>query len=169
MIEQIINECAEFYHGYVRQLDEGDILAILADQGEEMADLLGAISDDRGDYRYAEGKWSIKELFGHMIDTERVFTYRALCFARGDAGPFPGMDQDEYVAGANFSARSMQNLLMEYQHQRQATIAMFRGLGDAALLRRGIASGVEFTARSFQYILAGHERHHLQVLRERYL
>ncbi len=168
MIEQILRECAEFYHGYVRQLEEGNILAILAEQGEEVSDLLAAISDDRGDYRYAEGKWSIKELFGHMIDTERIFTFRALCFARGDAGPFPGMDQDQYVDGANFSARSMDSLLFEYRHQRQASIAMFASLDDAALMRRGVASGVEFTARSFQYILAGHERHHIQVMRERY-
>lgn len=157
-----------FYATYVDAVPDGDVLATLEAQQGEAEALFGELGADRWDHRYAPDKWTIREVLGHVIDAERVFSLRALWFARGDAGPQPGMDQDEWMAGADFASRSPESLLSEYHHLRSANRALFASLGEA-LDRTGVASGCTFTVRALVWIVAGHERHHLEVLRARYL
>ena len=135
----------------------------------QTGDLLAEFGEERGDHRYGPGKWSVKETVGHLMDVERVFAVRALAFARGDPGPLPGMEQDDYVAGANFGARTLADLFEEYRLIRASNLILFRSFDDGIAARRGTASGVEFTAKSIPFILAGHELHHVGILRERYL
>jgi len=163
------SEYDDFYAGYVAQVPDGDVLELLKEQGASHRELFAAIPEEKHDHRYAPGKWTVKEVIGHLIDTERVFAYRALAFARGDAAPIPGMDQDEYMAGADFGRRSMASLIDEYHHLRAADVALFGSFDEAVLDRTGVASGVPFTVRALLWIVAGHERHHLGVLKERYL
>ena len=163
------DECAEYYHGYVDRVPEGDVLETLARQGEEFAARLRRISEDLGDHRYAEGKWSVKELIGHLVDTERVFGFRALVFARGDRSPLPGMEPDDYVARGGFGARTIADLADELESLRRANVTLFRSFDKEVRSRRGVASGCEFTTRAVAWILAGHVTHHASVLEERYL
>jgi hypothetical protein len=163
------DEYEPYYGTYVDKVDcDGPVLDLLETQQAEVQTLLASVDDERGDFRYAEGKWSIKEVVGHIVDTERVFAYRALCFARGESQPLPGMDQDDFVEGGDFGARRVRDLALEYQASRRSTLTLFAGFSNLQLGRRGVASGCEFTARAIAYIIAGHERHHLMVLRERY-
>ena len=162
----------EFDSYYARYLDavrEGDLLRLLEEQGAEMLDLLRAFGEARGSYRYAPGKWSVKEVLGHITDTERVFAYRALRFARADATPLPGFEQDGYVAAAGFDRRTMADLAEEFADVRRATVKLFAGMDANALARAGIASGSPLTVRAAAWIIAGHEQHHARILRERYL
>lgn len=163
------DEFAPYYGRYINAVPDGDVLALLERQIGETLALLRTIPEARGSHRYAPGKWSIKEVLGHMADTERVFAYRALRFARGDRTPLPGFEQNDWVPFSNADARPLGELAEELRLVRGATVALFRGLDDAALARRGTASGVEFTTRALAWIIAGHERHHLRVLGERYL
>ena len=163
------DEFAPYYGRYISAVPDGDVLPLLERQIDDTVALLRTIPEARGSYRYAPGKWSIKEMLAHMADTERVFAYRALRFARGDRTPLLGFEQDEWVPFSNADARPLGDLVEELRLVRGATVALFRGLDDAALARRGTASGVEFTARALAWIIAGHERHHLRILGERYL
>jgi uncharacterized damage-inducible protein DinB len=163
------DEYAPYYGRYVEAVPPGDILQLLEDQRRETLALLAAVPETRWHHRYAPGKWSVAQVIGHVADTERVFAYRALRFARGDGTPLPGFEQDDYVAAADFDTLPLPALADELDHVRHATVALFRGMSEAALRRRGVASGVEFSVRSIPYIIAGHERHHMGVLRERYL
>jgi hypothetical protein len=163
------DEYAPYFGGYVGEVPPGDVLAILERQMVETQELLRGLPASRATHRYAPGKWSIKEVVGHLSDTERIFTYRALCFCRSDRAPLPGFEEDDYVAAAGFDARPLADLARELETVRGATLSLFRGLSDEALLRRGTANGREFTVRAIAYIIAGHERHHVRVLRERYL
>ncbi|MFN2399199.1 MAG: DinB family protein [Gemmatimonadaceae bacterium] len=163
------NEFAPYYHKYVQLVPDGDILGILERQISETTELLGGLSESKAESTYEPGKWTIKEVVGHMADTERVMTFRALWFARNDPNPLPGFEQDDWMRAANIGARRFKDLVAELRDVRGATLPLFRGFDPSTLLRRGTASGVEFTVRSLAYIVAGHERHHLNVLRERYL
>jgi hypothetical protein len=131
--------------------------------------LIRSIPEARGDHRYAEGKWSVKEVIGHVIDTERVFAYRALQFARGDATPLAGFEQDDYVRCGSFDKRSLSDLADEYEQVRRATISLFANLDQGAWTRRGTANKNEVSVRGLAFIVAGHERHHVEILRTRYL
>lgn len=164
-------ELVAHYSEYVDELESGDVEEILARQGEEVVDLLGAMTDDRLRHRYAPGKWSVAEVVGHVTDCERVFTARLLAFARGDRTPLPGFDQDAYVKSGGFDLRSAEDLLREHLAVRGATLAMLPALAadPERQLWTGTANGVTFTVRSIPFVVAGHERHHLDVLRERYL
>ena len=162
------SEYAPYYEKYVSMI-EGDVLETLERQGAETAALLGGVSEDAAASRYEPGKWSVKELVGHMIDGERIFAYRALRFARGDRTPLEGFDQDPYVAAANSDARTLRSLAEEFGHVRAATLALLRSLDPEAWARRGTASDAEVSVRALAYIIAGHEAHHVRVLRERYL
>lgn len=164
-----LNECAEFYHGYIREAPQGDILKILGQQLVETKNLLTPISAKQADYRYAHGKWSIKEVLAHLLDAERVFAFRAFWFARNALSALPSMEQDDFVKFGKFDQRTLPDLLAEYEHVRLSNIILFRSFDEEMLNRRGVASGCEFTVRSFPFIIAGHERHHLRVLRENYL
>ncbi len=163
------DEYAPYYGGYIDQVPDGDVLDLLQHQIGQTTDLISGVAPERGTYRYAPEKWCLNDVLGHLCDTERVFTYRALRFSRGDAQALPGMEQDDYVTGANFADRSTADLLEELQTVRAATITLLRSLTPEMLARRGTASDCQFTARAIAYVIAGHERHHVQVLRERYL
>ena len=162
-------EYAPFYAGYVAGVPDGDLIALLQQQGEETVALLGGISDEKSQHRYAPGKWTIREVLGHIVDGERVFSYRALTFARGDGGPLPSFDENAWAATSNAGRRSMRELLAEYRAVRAATVALFRSFGEDEFMRSGVASKNPVTVRALAYIVAGHERHHLKILRERYL
>ena len=163
------SEYAPYYAAYIDLIKDGDILKILADQMEETLTLVRAVPPDLENHSYGTGKWSVREVIGHLIDTERVFGYRAFTFARGDAGPLPGMDQDRYADVSNAGSRSLENLADELQAVRASTLAFFRGLPDEAWERSGIASDYSFTVRSIPYLIAGHELHHHTGLVENYL
>ena len=163
------SEYAPSYEGYVSRVPDGDIVAALGKQLEETLALIRGISESRGDFRYAEGKWSIKELLGHVIDSERVFAYRALRFARGDTTPLSGFEQDDFVKGADFNKRTLADLAKEYEYVRRATISLFESLEDRAWERRGTANNNDVSVRALAFIMAGHERHHVEILRTRYL
>ena len=163
------DEYGAFYAAYVARVPAGDVLRTLAAQIDETVALFESFGEARGDHRYAPGKWSIKEVVGHLADTERVFAYRALRIARGDATPLPGFDENLFVAHAGFDRRPLADLLAELRLVRQHTIALFAALDDTALARRGTASNNPLTPRAAAYVTAGHERHHVAVVRERYL
>lgn len=163
------DEYAPYYKRYIDLLPEGDLLGLLEEQRDETLALMSGLSEEEASRRYAPGKWSLKEVLGHVIDTERIFAYRALCISRGERRALPGYDQDAYVAGASFDERAVEDLAEEYRAVRRATILLFRGLSEEALSRRGTANEAELSARAAAYIIAGHERHHLRIIRERYL
>jgi uncharacterized damage-inducible protein DinB len=162
-------EYAPFYAGYVSHVPEGDILSILEQGAQTTASLLQGLSPSQADFRYAPGKWSIKEVLGHITDAERIFAYRALRFSRGDQTPVPGFEQEGYIQHANFAARPLSDLIAEFATVRQATLFLFRNLDDDAWQRRGTASGAEVSVRALAYITAGHEIHHRDILKRRYL
>ena len=158
-----------YYSKYIALVpdDELSIAGILADQHHDTIDVLRK-AKAKGDYAYEPGKWTVKEVVGHISDSERVFAYRALRFARGDTTELPGFDQDTFMAGSNFRTRTMDDLLEEMWSVRAATLSLAKSIPESAMSRRGTASGSPVTVRALLYIIAGHERHHLGVLRERY-
>lgn len=162
-------EYAPYYGRYISRVPEGDVVRTLETQLAETLALLRAIPEERAGHRYAEGKWTLKEVVGHVSDSERIFAYRALRIGRGDTTPLPGFEQEDYVRGTDFNRRPLADLAAELEAVRRATILLLRGMDDTALARRGTASGYEVTARALAYIIAGHERHHVGVIRERYL
>lgn len=163
------DEYAPFYAGYIRGVPDGDLLATLRDQLAETESLLRQIGESRGDYRYEPGKWSVKEVVLHVADAERIFAYRALRFARGDATPLPGFEQNDYVPVSRADDRTLAELAAELRSVRAATITLFDGLPADALARRGRANNVEVSVRALAWIIAGHERHHARIIRERYV
>ena len=163
------SEYASYYETYVSKVPETDLLAALDAQTEETLALVRGLSDDVAGYRYEPGKWSVAELIGHVVDGERVFAYRLLTFARGDATSLPGFDQDVFMSGADFGSYTLAELADEYEHVRRATASLLRHLPAEAWSRTGVASDAEVSVRGLAYIILGHERHHLGILRERYL
>ena len=161
-------EYGSWYAGYVSLVPEEDVLSAIETQSSETQKLIASVGEDRASYRYAEGKWSIKEVIGHLTDAERVFGYRALCFSRGDQNALPGFDENGYVRTANFDSWRVGDLAEAYALNRRANIVFFRNLPPDAWDRRGIASENPVTVRALAYIIAGHDRHHVKVLRERY-
>ena len=162
-------EYEAFYAGYTELVPDGNVLRTLEEGWARTRALLDPLPQGAGARRYAEGKWSVREVVGHMADAERVFAYRALHMARSDPAPLPSMDQELWARGSGAAARPLADLLAELGAVREATLGLFRGLAPEALERRGVASGVEFTVRSVAWIIAGHEIHHRELLRERYL
>lgn len=162
-------EYASYFEKYVSLVPEGGAVEALERQGRETLALLRSLPEERGGHRYEPGKWSVKQVIGHVIDAERVFAYRALRFARGDRTPLPGFDQDVFDAGADFDARTLADLADEYEAVRRSTLILFRHLSPEAWERRGTASDNEASVRAIAYVAAGHEAHHLRLLRERYL
>ncbi|MEM7350407.1 MAG: DinB family protein [Acidobacteriota bacterium] len=160
---------AEYYGLYVGQVPEGNILEVLAGEVRRTAELLADVPADQETYRYEAGKWSIREVLGHIIDTERLFGYRALSIARNDPAALPGMDQDVWAASSNADSRPLAALLSDLDRARQSSIALFESFDEAMWDRSGIASDCRFGVRAFPYIIAGHEIHHRKVLAERYL
>lgn len=163
------DEYATYYGNYIGKVPDGDLLAMLATQVGDTLQLIRDIPEARGTYRYAPDKWSIKEVLGHICDTERIMGYRALRIARADTTPLPGFEQNDYVPAGNFDRRTLADLGEELAAVRQATMHLFRHLGPEALARRGTASGNPFTPRALAYVIAGHERHHVGILKAKYL
>lgn len=163
------DEYAPYYGTYIGKVPDGDLRAMLASQLAETLALIRSIPESRGGHRYAPDKWSIKGVLGHLADSERIFSYRALRIGRGDTTPLPGFEQDDYVPMGNFDARTLRDLADELAAVRQATLHLFAHLDQAAFERRGTASGKPVSVRALAYIIAGHELHHVGILKTRYL
>ena len=162
-------EFAPFYANYIASIPPiEDAVGLLTMQNNRLVRQLAALGDEQANYRYADGKWSIKELLGHMTDAERIFAYRLLRIGRGDATPLPGFEENDYVPAGKFDARAMTDVLEEWIAVRTATIALVRGLPSEAWTRRGVANGNPISARALVYVMLGHIDHHSQVLEERY-
>jgi uncharacterized damage-inducible protein DinB len=161
-------EYAPFYAGYVALVPEADILAVLGSQVDEVRRLLAAVSAEQESYRYAEGKWSIRQVLGHLVDAERVFGYRAFCFSRGEQASLPSFDESQYVDAARSDSVPLRELVEEFAVVRQANLAFLRRLDAREWAQVGTASGKPVSVRALAWIMAGHPRHHLQILRERY-
>ena len=165
-------EYAPYYDRYISLIPGNDILAALTaleDQRRQMLLLLSGRTEADGDLRYAPEKWSLKEVLGHINDTERIMSYRALRIARGDATPIEGFEQDDYVRNGPFRRRPLSDLIEDYIAVRRATLSLFRNLDEAAWTRRGVANKNEVTVRALAYIIAGHELHHRRIIEEKYL
>ena len=162
------DEYAEFYGPYIAAAKE-PLLDNLEAEADAWRALLAEVPPDREGYRYAPGKWSVREVVGHVIDAERMFGVRAMAFARGDRSHFPSFDENEYAANSGADRRRLADLVEELAAVRRATVLLLLSFDDGAWRRRGVASGCEFTVRSLAWIIAGHSRHHRRVLAERYL
>ena len=162
-------EAADYYFTYIEQVAAGDIRTTLKAQLPETLAILSGIPEDRSLHRYAPEKWSIRQVVSHLNDTERMFVFRALWFARGFDTPLPSFDQNIAIATADADARSLASHIEEFRGVRAATIGFFDNLPAEAWMRRGIASDNPFTVRALAYITAGHVAHHMRILRERYL
>lgn len=158
-----------YYGTYVGKVGAGDILSILTQQGQDIPTFFKQVPKDRWEYRYAEGKWTIKEVLLHLIDAERVFAYRALRVGRKDETPLPGFEQNPYVVHSGANERSPESLLKEYESVRQATLQLFSNLPSEAWDQMGTASDAPISPLALAYIIAGHELHHVAIIRERYL
>jgi len=163
------SEFLPYYERYISLVPDGDVISTLTGQMAETQSLLRALPASVATYRYAPDKWSVNEVVGHMIDSERIFAGRALRFGRNDAQPIPGFEQDDYVRNATFDAYPLSELASELETVRQSTLYLFRHMDEEAWTRRGIANNAEVSVRALAYIIAGHELHHLDVLRTRYL
>jgi hypothetical protein len=162
------DEYADFYAGYITRVGGTHIHALLTEQPAALMALMRGISPAGENARYAEGKWSLKEVVGHVADSERIFACRALRIARGDPTPLPGFDQDLFVANAAFDRRALGDLISEFADVRRATLALVGSLTAVELERRGNANGLVISVRALVYTVAGHAEHHLEVLRDRY-
>lgn len=163
-------EYPPYFEQYIAKVkNSNDILAQLKKQENIVLDLITALSDKQMNYAYEEGKWSVAELLNHLIDTERIFSFRALSLARGEAASLPGFDDDAYVQSSFANAKSKIQLKEEYSTNRKSTIALFRGFENECVDIMGEANGLKISVRAILYIIAGHEVHHLQVLNEKYL
>lgn len=163
------NENPSYYNRYIDLIKSEDILSVLENHNQDMHDLLSRISEEAAAFRYAPEKWSIKEVIGHVIDVERIFAYRALRIARDDKTPLPGFEEDDYVKNANFDSRTLIDLSDEFRSVRESTLTMFSSFEEKIYSREGTASGFKFTVRSIPFIIAGHEVHHRQVIKDKYM
>ncbi len=163
------DEYPQYYGSYISKVPPGDLIATMTGQIAEVMTLLRPVPEAKGNSAYAPGKWTIKQVLGHVIDAERVFSYRAMSFARADSNPLPSFDENAWIGPAGFADRSLSSLIDEFVAVRSATVALFSGLPVAARTRKGIASGKEITVRALAHIIPGHLTHHLQILKDRYL
>jgi hypothetical protein len=163
------DEYAPYYAPYITLVPAGSVLDHLGRQLAENSAFLHGLSESRAEYRYLPEKWSIKEVLGHVIDGERIFGYRALRIARGDRTPLASFDHDEFVRRGEFDRRSLASLIEDYSHVRASSISLFASFTAEAWLRRGTASEKEISVRALARVIAGHEAHHFQVIRTKYL
>jgi len=162
------SEFGAYFKPYIDRVPERDVLLVLEEQLAETTELFGALGSGAQGFAYAPGKWTVNQLLGHVLDAEWIFSSRCLWFARGNAGPLPGMDQDQFVNGADFDKRSLASLQVEFGHLRRAGLTLFQSFDEVVLDRAGEASGSHLSVRALIFLLAGHTAHHLDVLRERY-
>ncbi len=163
------NEYGEYYGKYISLVHESDIREAFARQPAELRSLFDGVNEEKGVYRYAEGKWTTKESLSHLIDGERIFAYRMLRISRGDVTPIEGFEQDGYIENSNANNRSFADLLEEFELERRANVLFLNNLDATGLSRMGTASGVPVSVRALANISIGHVRHHLNILNERYL
>lgn len=163
------SEYPEYYENYVGKILGTDLISELEKANKATNALLNEVSNDKGTFAYTEGKWTLNELLQHMIDVERIFAYRMLRIARADKTPLPGFEQDDYVPECNISERSLSDLINELNVLRQSTLIMVKSFSEDMLKRKGTASEWEMSVRGIGYTIAGHEIHHQQVIKDRYL
>src|SRR5438552_7620263 len=163
------SEYDPYYERYISLVADSDIIGVLGAQPTRLQDIFTAMPEDKGGFRYADGKWSIKELLGHVIDGERMFAYRTFRISRGDETPIEGFEQDGYIENAHSNDRSFADLLDEFSLLRRANMIFFKNLADDAWLRVGTANNVKVSVRALVYIMAGHIEHHLEILKDRYI
>ncbi len=164
-----VTEHPAFFTKYINCVPSDDLLQELEHNGKQTIATLKDVSEEQANFRYAPDKWSLKEVIGHMVDTERIMSYRALRIARGDVTPLPGFDENAYVSHSDSSERTLANLLNDFSIVRQATINLLEPLSNAAWSRVGVASNNEITVRALGFVIAGHELHHRNVIVERYI
>jgi len=162
-------EYSPYYDRYISLVASEDILGILETQLVETVSVLSTCSEQQGEFRYSPGKWNMKEVLGHVADTERIFAYRALRISRNDKTPMAGFEQDDYVRNGPFAHCRLAKLVEDFSRVRQATLSLFGNLPEDAWLRRGVANNNEITVRAVAYIIAGHELHHRRILQQLYL
>ncbi len=163
-----LGEYAASFERYIGLITEPDVLNVLSRQVKELMDLLADLTDEQASYRYEPNKWTVREVMGHLIDCERVFGYRALCFARGEKASLPAFDENDYAASAGADAIPLADLLDEFRNLRESHSAMFRHLPIEAWQRIGTSNGKPLSVRAVAYIIPGHVRHHMIILKERY-
>ncbi|WP_162053090.1 DinB family protein [Pontibacter pamirensis] len=164
-----IEEYPDYYQQYMDLLPEGDILYILEKQGSDLRYMFRKISDERAEEAYAEGKWTMKEVLQHLIDSDRIFGYRALCISRGEEATLPGWDEGKYAYNSLANIRPLESLLDEYELTRRSNMAMFRSFTFEMMNNRGVANGREISLRGLIHVIAAHELHHMHILQTRYL
>jgi len=164
-----IEHVPSFYKGYVEFVKDVDLLDALRQAAKLTQQTVPYIPEDKGEYRYAEGKWTVKEVLNHMMDAERVFAYRALRFARNDKTALHPFEENDYATEANAHSRSIQQFAREMKRLRETTIDLYTSFSEEMLERIGTASGKQLSVKNLGYIIAGHDLHHLKILRERYL
>jgi len=162
-------EFAPFYENYIHSLGEVELLEILNQSSVQLIELISNLTEEKLNYGYAKGKWSIKEILQHLIDTERILSYRALRFSRNDLTDIPGFNEDFYVENSNGKTRSKESLLNEFSLVRNSTIALFNSFSDKMLTNLGTANNSKMSVRALGFIIAGHQTHHLKVIKEKYL
>jgi uncharacterized damage-inducible protein DinB len=169
MTKPDLSDIPAFYKGYIENVKDMDVIEALQQSSKTALHVFRAIPEDMGMYRYAEGKWSIKELLNHMMDAERIFAYRALRFSRNDKTPLPGFEENDYAPLANAHARSIAQLCDETERLRQSTIDLFSSFDEEMLKREGSANNKKLSVLNLGYVIAGHETHHRKIIVERYL
>ncbi len=163
------NEYAEYYHKYIEKVPQGNIVGILEDQLGTITNFFMQITEEKSKFRYAQGKWSIREVLGHIIDAERVFSYRAMRFSRNDKRSLQSFDENHYIQNSNYDSITLQMLIEEFTSLRNTNIYMFKGFTENMWLAKGIVSENEVSVRALAYIIVGHAEHHMRIVQERYL
>ena len=158
---------SSYYDSYLKLIEGDYILKILNEQSKSTQDILNSFSEHRGNYRYADGKWTVKEVVGHLLDTERIFAYRALCIARGEKKSLPGFNQDDYVSEGNFNRRELFEITYEYRLLRESNLLLFRSFTPEMLKLKGFANESSVSVLAILFIIAGHEKHHMNMLKEK--
>ncbi len=163
------HEYNPYYKAYIEALGEVDLMKTMKKQVVNYPQFLESIPENKLTYRYADGKWTVAEILVHVLDSERVFQYRALRFARKDQTPLPGFDQDLYVPSSGANQRSLESIVAEYKAIRNSTLALYETFDEGTLKRKGVASNAEMSIRALGFIICGHQKHHRNIIRERYL
>jgi hypothetical protein len=162
------NECNSYYLNYINKINDEDIIDVLKSQPGELVHLLSSFNEEDGCFSYAQGKWTVKEVLGHIVDVERIFSYRVLCISRGDKTAIPGFDQDPYVEHGNFNSRTLQSLIDEFTYLRKSFLLLIENFTEEICDIVGTANNQSVTVRALIFVMAGHFRHHFEVLKERY-
>ncbi|NNG28040.1 MAG: DinB family protein [Ignavibacteriaceae bacterium] len=158
-----------YFERYIKLIEGDDIKKILYEQNKITRELINSISDYKGNYRYADNKWTIKEVIGHILDSERILAYRALSLARGEKKSLPGFDHEDYVREGNFNSRELLELSFEFKLLRESNLLQFKNFSEDMLCKKGLADEASVSVLALLYIIGGHEKHHLNVLEEKYL